>query len=406
MGATNKNAKRRLATRPLVIVVIALWIAVIALAGYYIWHAKAGDSASADTVAVVAATTTTAAPATTTTTLPPTTTTAAPTTTTTTEPPPLTVAAGGDVMGDRGVGDYIDKYGGESVFEFVKPYLAPADMAFVNLEGSISDKGSPVASKKYTFRARPALATGLAWAGVDVVSLANNHAVDYGSKALLDCIARLDDAGVDHAGAGADAAAAAAAAMLDTPAGRVAVLAASEITQYFAATARQPGTNVTSSPNSSLIAQVAAAAKQADFVVVSLHWGTEYHATADQGQRNLAHKLIDAGADLILGHHPHVIQGLEIYKDRLIAYSLGDFIFDHYSRATGETFVLQVTLPQEGPPSGTIIPVYVHDTRGVPKVVTGSEANVILDRLTALSADLGLQLTRSGDQAVFGAATP
>ncbi len=158
----------------------------------------------------------------------------------------------------------------------------------------------------------------------------------------------------------------------------------------FAATARQPGTNVTSSPNEKLVAQVAAAAKEADFVIVSLHWGTEYDATADSSQQNLAHKLIDAGADLILGHHPHVIQGLEIYKDGLIAYSLGDFIFDHYSRATGEAFVLQVTLQREGPPSGKIIPVYLHDTQGVPKVVSGSEAAVILDRLTGLSADLGL----------------
>jgi len=406
MAAKHKNGRRRVTSRPLVIGVIALWVVVAALAGYYIWHATAGTSASADTSAspdtvAVLSTTTTAKPIATTTTIPATTTTAAPTTTTTTEPPPLTVAAGGDVLGDRGVGDYIDKHGGESVFEFVKPYLAPADVAFVNLEGPISDKGSPAAGKKFTFESRTALTTGLVWAGVDVVSLANNHSVDYGSKALLDCIARLDEAGVAHPGAGADSTAAAAPALLDTPAGTVAVLAASEITQYFAATARQPGTNVTSSPNSRLVADVAAAAKEADFVIVSLHWGTEYDATADGDQQNLAHKLVDAGADLILGHHPHVIQGLEIYKDRLIVYSLGDFVFDHYSRATGEAFVLQVTLSPDGPPSGTIVPVYLHDTRGVPKIVTGSEADVILDRLTDLSADLGLELTRSGGQAVF-----
>jgi poly-gamma-glutamate capsule biosynthesis protein CapA/YwtB (metallophosphatase superfamily) len=400
MAPKTTRGNTRPPKRTVVILVVALWVVVVALAGYYIWHAK--TSGATGTEVVTRESTTTSAGPLTTTTLPPTTSTAAPTTTTTTEPPALTVAAGGDVMGDRGVGNYIDKYGGESVFEFVKPYLAPADVSFINLEGSISDKGSPAAGKKFTFEARTALTTGLVWAGIDVVSLANNHARDYGSSALLDCIARLDAAGVAHAGAGADATAAAAPAMLDTPAGTVAVLAASEITPGFAATASQAGTNVTSSPNAKLIAQVAAAAEEADFVIVSLHWGTEYDATADSSQQNLAHKLIDAGADLILGHHPHVIQGLEIYKDRLIAYSLGDFIFDHYSRATGEAFVLQLTLSKEGPPSGTIVPVYLHDTQGVPKVVSGSEADVILDRLTSLSADLGLELTRAGDQASFG----
>jgi poly-gamma-glutamate capsule biosynthesis protein CapA/YwtB (metallophosphatase superfamily) len=390
-------------TRPtrstLVIVVVALWLVVAALAGYYIWHVKTSGAAVTELVTNESTTTTSVAPLSTTTTRPSTTTTAAPTTTTTTtEPPALTVAAGGDVMGDRGVGNYIDRYGGESVFEFVKPYLAPADVSFVNLEGSISDKGSPTAGKEFTFEARTALTTGLVWASIDVVSLANNHSRDYGSKALLDCIARLDEAGIEHPGAGADAAEAATPAMIETPAGTVAVLAASEITPGFAATASQPGTNVTSYPNERLVAQVASAAKEADFVIVSLHWGTEYDATADSSQQNLAHKLVDAGADLILGHHPHVIQGLEIYKDGLIAYSLGDFIFDHYSRATGEAFVLQVTMPQEGPPSGKIIPVYLHDTQGV----SGSDAAAILDRLTALSADLGLELTRAGDQARFG----
>ena len=401
MTHKTKRGNTRPRKRTVVILVAALWVVVVALAGYYIWHGKMADAAGPEVVTGQSTTTSTGHLATTTT-LPPTTTTGAPATTTTTGPPALTVAAGGDVMGDRGVGNYIDKHGGESVFEFVKPYLAPADVSFINLEGSISDLGGPAAGKKFTFEARTALTKGLVWAGIDVVSLANNHARDYGSSALLDCIARLDEAGVGHAGAGADSTAAAAPAILETPAGTVAVLAASEITPGFAATARQPGTNVTSSPNEKLVAQVAAAAKEADFVIVSLHWGTEYDATADPSQQKLAHKLIDAGADLILGHHPHVIQGLEVYKDRLIAYSLGDFIFDHYSRATGEAFVLQVTLSKEGPPSGTIVPVYLHDTQGVPKVVSGSAADVILDRLAGLSAALGLELTRAGDQAGFG----
>jgi len=395
--------------------VVALWLIVAALAGLYIWHSRDdGSSAGAATVASSSPTTTlvpgtslapatTAARMTSTTAAPTTTTTAAPTTTTTTEPPPLTVAAGGDVLGDREVGNYMDKYGGESVFEKVKPFMVDADLAFINLEGSISDKGARATWKEFTFRARPALTSGLVWGGIDVVSLANNHTLDYGSKAMLDCITRLDEAGVAHPGAGADSAAAAAPAVLETPAGTVGVIAASEITQAFAAGAGAPGTNFTSAPNERLVAQVAAAAKEVDFLVVSFHWGTEYEAVASGHQQSLAHKVIDAGADLVLGHHPHVIQGLEIYKDRLIAYSLGDYIFDHYSRATGESFVLQITIPQEGGPSGKIIPVYLHDVWGVPAPVSGGEADAILDRLARLSSALGLELTRSGDYALFGA---
>ncbi len=317
-------------------------------------------------------------------------------------PSSLTVAAGGDVLGDRGVGLFMDKNGGPAVFAQVKPYLAPADLAFVNLEGPISNVGSPVSSKEYTFRARPALAQGLASGGIDVVSLANNHTLDYRSAALLDCIARLDAAGVKHAGAGANAAAAVAPAILDTPAGKVAVLAYSSIVPSgFAAGVSTPGI-ATTYDSQKIANQVAAAAKQADFVVVSFHWGVEYSPTATAAQRTLAHKVIDAGADLVLGHHPHVDQGLEIYKNKLIAYSLGGFVFDRHSRPeTGQSFVLQVSIPKEGRTTGEIIPIWLSETSGVPAPVTGATAKVILDRLTSLSKTLGLQLTRAGDHATF-----
>ena len=131
-------------------------------------------------------------------------------------------------------------------------------------------------------------------------------------------------------------------------------------------------------------------------------WSTRRGPTRNKIRR--AHALIDAGADLILGHHPHVVQGLEVYKDRLIVYSMGDFVFDHYSRITGEAFVLQVSLPRDGTaPWGTIVPVYLSDSFGIPAVVTGNSAARILDRLTSLSAKRGLTLTRDGDIATFGA---
>jgi poly-gamma-glutamate synthesis protein (capsule biosynthesis protein) len=187
----------------------------------------------------------------------------------------------------------------------------------------------------------------------------------------------------------------------DTPAGKVALLAYDDINDsLYGATATKPG--VAPLPSTGLLlAQVSAAAQQADFLIVSFHWGVESDYTVNPAERNLAHKVIDAGADLILGHHPHVVQGLEIYKDKLIAYSLGNFVFDHYRRDWGESFILQVVIAKDGPPRGEIIPVYL-SSAGVPSPVTGSAAGVTLNRLTSLSAALGLTITRRGDQAFFG----
>ncbi len=406
--------RRHSANRGWAIAAVLLWTVAVALAVYYLWDAR--DDASAATSTTSVATTPTraghgawtaalfAAATTTTTTEPPTTTTTteAPTTTTTTLPPALTVAAGGDILGDRGVGLFMDEKGGEPVFAQVKPLLEDAQLAFVNLEGPISDKGTRASWKEYTFRARPALLDGLVSGGVDIVSLANNHSMDYGASALVDTLARLDEAGIYHAGAGADAAAASAPTLITTAAGTVAVIAITDIIPGgFAAGSDSPGVNVTTPDRKKLLAAVEAANEKADFVIVSLHWGIEYKPNAGQDQRKLAHQLVDAGADLVLGHHPHVIQGLELYRNRLIAYSFGDFVWDHYSRETGETFVLQVAVPRAGPPSFEVIPVYLDSTTGVPAPVTGEEAAAILGRLARLSADLGLQLTVSDDRASF-----
>jgi poly-gamma-glutamate capsule biosynthesis protein CapA/YwtB (metallophosphatase superfamily) len=388
-------------SRTFFIVVAVLWVAALGAAGLMIWFWQTG-AFTAPTTTTLPPTTTTEAP-TTTTELP---TTTEPPTTTTTLPPALTVSAGGDVMGDRKVGTFLDENGGAAAFAGVKPYFEGSHLGFVNLEGAISDAGVRNAVKEYTFRSRPALLDGLTSAGIDIVSLANNHSLDYRWKALSDCIARLDAASIKHAGAGGDSTEASAAAMLDTPAGKVAVIAASEITASFAATSSRAGTyyiSSSSSHNEALMAKVAEAAAQADFVIVSLHWGVEYKTVANSQQIGLAHALIDAGADLILGHHPHVVQGMEIYKDRLIVYSMGDFVFDHYSRITGEAFVLQVSLPRDGTaPWGTIIPVYLSDAHGIPAVVTGNEAKRILDRMIRLSAKRGLELKQDGDIATFG----
>lgn len=388
------------------LLILGIWVVALTLVGAVIADARSsgrpdGREASTPTsltASPVSETPTTAAP-----TLPGaveiTTTTASPDVAT---PPALLVAAGGDVIGDRQVGEYIDAQGGTAVLAEVAPFLADAHVAFVNLESPLSDKGSRNTEKDVTFRGRPALVQGLAAAGVDVVSLANNHALDWGSAALLDTIDRLSASGVAVAGAGPDLAAARAPALLDTPAGTVAVLAFSDILPVgFPAGAERPGVNPVRPERQRLLDDIRAAAERAEYVLVSFHWGLEYEGYAGQGQRSLAHEAVDAGADLVIGHHPHVLQGLEVYRNKLIAYSLGDFVFDHYSRATGEAVVLRVTLYPEGPPALTVVPVYLKDPHGIPQPVHGQEAGAILDRLAGFSERLGLTLTREGDTAGF-----
>jgi poly-gamma-glutamate synthesis protein (capsule biosynthesis protein) len=279
----------------------------------------------------------------------------------------------------------------------VATYLKSADLAFVNLEGPISDKGDKASWKEYTFRSRLGLMKGLTSAGIDMVSTANNHTMDCGSAALLDNIARLKEAGIAQAGSGKNAAAARTPAILDTPAGTVAFLAFTDKhAAGFAAGSDRAGVAVVGD-GSKVLEAIQAAKKKADYVIVSFHWGYEYETSAAGYQRTLGHKCIDAGADLILGHHPHVVQGIEVYKDKLIAYSLGDFVFDHRPGITGQAFVLRVTLKQSGPPVARIIPVYLSDSHGIPAVVTGNTADTILNRLTSLSAKLGTTLTRQDD---------
>ena len=191
-------------------------------------------------------------------------------------------------------------------------------------------------------------------------------------------------------------------AMLITPAGIVAVLAFTDIIPGgFTAGKETPGVNATTPDRKKILSAVKAANEKADYVIVSFHWGEEYTGQASRDQRKLAHQVVDAGADLVLGHHPHVLQGLELYRNRLIAYSLGDFVWDHYRPVTGETVILQITVRPAGPPSFVATPIYLDEVTGVPYPVTGDHAASILGRLAQYSSDLGLQLTIEGDRASF-----
>lgn len=312
---------------------------------------------------------------------------------------PITVAAVGDMIFDRNVGALIDARGGSAPLSNVSSTLAAADVTVGNLESTLSDRGTADADKDVVLRGRLAGIQGLAASDFSAVSLANNHTLDYGSEALQDTIAALDKAGIKHAGAGMSAAEATAPAIIEARDKTIAFLSYSDILpEGFVATQSSPGIAAARTDMDAVTQTISALKQQYDFVLVSFHWGVEYEDYIIGDQELEAHAAIDAGADAVLSEHPHVIQGIEFYQDKLIAYSLGDFVFDHYSRKTGESFILQFELGDEGVTDVTATPTYL-DEYGAPSVVTGDEAQAILSRLEEISAGMNSSFTIIDDVA-------
>lgn len=181
-------------------------------------------------------------------------------------------------------------------------------------------------------------------AGIDVVSIANNHIYDFGKVGLFDTISYLDSVGIRHVGAGRNAREAHSPVIVHEKGRRIALLAYYGGGEAPKATSRRPG--VANRTIESIRTDITRISNQDDstFVVVSLHWGTEKAAFPDRNQVDFAHAVIDAGADLIIGHHPHVLQGIEKYKAGVIVYSLGNLVFGGNSRDTYDTALFEARL--------------------------------------------------------------
>ncbi len=259
--------------------------------------------------------------------------------------PRTTFVAVGDIMLSRSVGAVIRQKN-----DVKYPYAATADftrgvdIAFANLETAVTP-GRAIAPGEMTFRADPDTVKGLADAGFDVVSLANNHVPNFGQKGLTDTFKHLHDAGIAYAGAGEDAAVAHAPAIIERNGLRFAFLAYNDhdvVPASYAAADKHAGTAFMDAD--AMTVAVKAARANADVVIVSMHSGHEYAFVPDKSQIDFAHAAIDAGADAVIGHHAHVVQSVEYYKGKAIFYGLGNFIFDQdWSVPTREGLVIKVT---------------------------------------------------------------
>lgn len=206
--------------------------------------------------------------------------------------------------------------------------IEQADIFMANQEFPFSSRGTPETDKQFTFRLPEEKVSIMQEIGPDIVALANNHALDYGSEALSDTIRVLDEAGILHAGAGENLDEAKALKTIEAGGKTFGFLAASRVFPkgYWAAGPDHPGM-LTAYDSTVLLEEIQKAKESCDFLTVYVHWGIERRTEPESYQRTLGQQYIDAGADLVIGSHPHVLQGIEYYKGKPIVYSLGNFIF-------------------------------------------------------------------------------
>jgi hypothetical protein len=276
---------------------------------------------------------------------------------------PVLLAAVGDINLGDGPGALIDTFGPLYPWTGTAKALRSADVAFGNLECAVSTRGAPV-PKQYNFRGRPAALRAMAtYAGFDVLNLANNHAGDYGTQALRDTVTHVRRLGMRAVGAGGSLDAAAHPRTVTRLGLKIAFVGFSNILP--AAFYAGPDRAGTQPATPQLIeAGVKRARRRADVVIATFHWGVERSTREDARQRAFAQTALGAGADAVIGAHPHVLQPIERRgRHRLVAYSLGNFVFGASSPATAGTGILRLKLSARGVEGHRLAPAVIEASR-------------------------------------------
>jgi len=301
-------------------------------------------------------------------------------------------------VGDILQGEYIDGYlqqeGYSYPFEEALFHLTSADITAGNLEMPITTRDNP-ADKTYVFKGKPEALSGLVDAGIDIVSLANNHTLDHGIDGMLDTRKYLDEYGIAHVGAGNNAEEAYAPVILEANGIKVAYVGTSRVLPEtsWKATPYQAGLAESYAPEQTLQA-IEKAEEEAHITVVLVHWGIERADSPDSTQLDLAKKYIDAGADLVIGSHPHVLQGFEQYNGKWIAYSLGNFVFAAHPKARqAETGVFTATCNAQAECEVQFAPMKVVNAQPTP--VEGDVSKQILEFLEVVSR--GVKIDERGN---------
>jgi poly-gamma-glutamate capsule biosynthesis protein CapA/YwtB (metallophosphatase superfamily) len=343
-----------------------------------------------------------------------------------------TLIATGDILTTQSLKPFLRS--GTSVYEPVLAMLKSADITFGNLEVCLTRNGHPV-EKPVNLRANISVAAEIGQAGVDIVTVANNHSLDFGYEGLRETLRALESAGIRHVGGGKNLRDALAPVTLSRKGIRISYLGFSSclplgaeagatrpgIAPVRVSTAyeidpgtllEQPGTVpvVRTSLNRRDVSLMEKATQQAkmgaDLLIVAIHWGVAFQDRLAEYQRTLAHAIVDAGADLVIGHHPHVPHGVEVYQHKVIFYSLGNFVMQFKIKeelsslfesigidlekedANGaETFIVRATIDRNGKACVQMIPIVIDD-RGFPRLADDTSSQRVLKKIKRLSAGM------------------
>ncbi|TAK37155.1 MAG: CapA family protein [Chloroflexota bacterium] len=315
----------------------------------------------------------------------------------------IRLALAGDVMLGRTVNEVMHRSGPAYPWGNTIDFLRKADLTVINLECVIAADGVPWSRwpKVFHFRADPVAMESLILAGIDAVTLANNHVLDFEEQAMLELLGRLDDAGIAHCGAAPDLTAAARPALLTRKGITVGIVAFTDNEPGWAAGPSQSGINyvpirVTDEVLSAVRSAIQVARLGgANLVVLACHWGPNMRERPTPTFRAFARAVLDAGADVFFGHSAHIIQGIEIYHGKPIIYDAGDFVDDYavdpYLR-NDQSLLFALTVSRDGVVALDLYPVLIDDYQV--NFATGPEFESIASRIEALSAEMGTAVER------------
>ncbi len=318
-------------------------------------------------------------------------------------PKNITIALAGDTMLGRGVNEAILKNGYLYPWGNIIPLLKTADLRVVNLETTLT-KSMQKAPKVFNFKSDPKNVKSLKEAHIDVVSLANNHIKDFGNEGLLETLKTLQAAGIKSVGAGKNLKQARAPLIIKKNGIKIGIIGATDNEPTWQATKTNAGTNYFNVRNlDQLLDDIKKLKKQVDIVIVSLHWGPNMRERPTKDYINAAHKMVNAGADIIQGHSSHNFQGIETYKDKLILYDTGDLVDDYRVDPVLRndwSFIYFVTVSKDGVKNVTLVPIKIDNMQANRAIEP--EKSMILKRIQSLSKEFRTAFSDNGEIALKG----
>lgn len=311
--------------------------------------------------------------------------------------PIIVISLVGDILFDGHIKNHINKEGYDYPWKYVSEYFQNDHISIGNLETSITNRGEKWPDKYYNFRSDPKNLPAMKKAGIEVLSLANNHSLDYGYEGLKDTLMHLKASDIKTLGAGVDRESAREAVIIEKEGVKIGLLGFSRVVPHvdWWATDSRPGlVGAYDGQMKAVLEDIENLKSQVDILIVSIHWGKELHETPRAEEISVAKKMIDMGADAIVGHHPHVLQAIEIYKARPIFYSLGNFVFGTKSKGTANTIIAQLKVKEGKIENINIIPLEIINSR--PERLDEVKRQEKLDYLRKLSKDFNTVINKDG----------